>query len=86
MIKHFKDKKNLSKIRFFTLVSFFEVQDFEDMLDEFQEPLGESVFRISIILMCVIFLVFLEFFNILIRASLDNSNFVFIITDGITLF
>ena len=25
-------------------------------------------------------------FNIVIRASVDNSNFVFIITEGITLF
>ena len=36
--------------------------------------------------MCVIFLVSLEFFNIVIRASVENSNFVFIITEGITLY
>ena len=28
--------------------------------------------------MCVIFLVFLEFFNIVINASVDNSNIIFI--------
>ena len=36
--------------------------------------------------MCVIFLVYLECFNIVIRASVDNSNFFYIITEEITLF
>ena len=41
--------------------------------------------NISIILMCVFFLVFLEFLTLGLPLP-DNSNFVFIITEGITPF